>query len=190
MAKSTDLTVEKRDFSRNPRQLRAEGKVPATVYGHNFDSISIQLDLKTFIGAYKGDKTAILELKCDSNSYSTLVKNVQSNATTDEIYNIEFYQVKTGEKLKVSVPVVLVGESPAVKAGGILRSQHDEIEIECVPKNIPSSIKVDISGLVNLEDSITVGDVKYPEGITPVTASGTPIVKIIAPAGAAATPAS
>ncbi|HBH18739.1 MAG TPA: 50S ribosomal protein L25, partial [Cyanobacteria bacterium UBA9579] len=152
-----------------------------------FDSVSLQLDEKAFSMAYKGDKTVILELKGDGDTYNALVKHVQSNAITDEIYNIEFYNVKTGEKLKVSVPVAIVGESPAVKAGGILRTPQSEIEIECLPKDIPSVIEVSISGLENLEDTITVGDIKYPAGITPVSAEGILIVKVSSPtAGAAA----
>ncbi|OGI21011.1 MAG: hypothetical protein A2287_06220 [Candidatus Melainabacteria bacterium RIFOXYA12_FULL_32_12] len=188
MAKNFNLTVGKRDFSKKPRQLRAEGKVTATIYGHNFSPISIQLDAKAFRSAYKADKNAIMQLKYDNDTYSALVKNVQYGLTTDEIFNIEFYRIKTDEKVKVSAPVNIVGESPAVKAGGTLWNPQTEIEIECLPTDIPRSIDVDISGLENFEDLITVRDIKYPAGISPVTSPETMIVKINAPTGVIESP--
>lgn len=183
MAKNTNLTVEKRDFSVSPKQLRAEGKVTATIYGHNFDAVSIQLDAKTFLSVCGKDKTSVFELKNGKETYNVLVKNVQYHSTKDQVLNIEFYMIKTDEKLKVSVPVAIVGESPAVKAGGKLWNPLAEIDVECLPKNIPSKIEVNISCLKNIDETITVGDVKYPSGVSPISAMDTLVVRVNNPAG-------
>lgn len=186
MSKNTDLTVEKRDFSKKAKQLRAEGKVPATIYGHGFEAISIQLSAKAFQQAYKGDKTAILELKSGKETYSVMAKNIQQQATQDEILNIEFYKINADEKLKVQVPVEIVGVSPAVKAGGTLWNPLTEIEVECLPKNIPSSIKVDVSKLENLDESLNIGDIDFPQGVTPAMSEDTMVLRVNSTASAEA----
>jgi large subunit ribosomal protein L25 len=184
MSKSTNIKAESRDLSLSGKQLRAAGKIPATIYGHGFDSVSIQIDLKAFLNAYKGDKTSIYELSVDKESYSALVKNVQANSVNDNILNIEFYRIKTDEKLKIAVPVVIVGEPKVAKSDGILWNPLSEIEVECLPMNIPTNIQVDVSGLENLDDAITVGDIKLPTGVTAISAVDTLVARINAVAEA------
>lgn len=181
MTKDASIKIEKRDFSIKPGQLRASGKFPATIYGHGFDSISVQLDTKAFQKAFRGDKTALLELKLDKNIYPVLVKNIQYHGTANVILGVEFYRIKTDEKVKIKIPVLLSGISPAVKAGGTLWNPTDEIEVECLPDNIPANIEIDISKLENFEDSVSVGDIKYPKGVTPIAAIDSVVVKINAP---------
>jgi len=179
---NTKIKMSKRDFSKNPRRLRAEGKIPATIYGHNFDSISVEVDAKSFTLAFKADKTSILELVSDKETYSVLVKNAHQHPTKDDVLNIEFYRVKTDEKLKVNVPIVFINEAPGVKTeGGVLLHNIDDIDVECLPKDIPHKIEIDLSVLEKLEDTITIADLKLPKGVTALQTQDTVLVKVTSP---------
>jgi len=178
MAKRVSIPIEKRDFSVNAKKLRASGKIPATIYGHGFDSLSVQIDARSFMNIFKRDKTAIFDLKSGKNTYNALAKEVQYSNSGDEVYNIEFHKIITDEKVKIMVPVEIVGESPAVRAGGVLWNPITEIEIECLPNDIPASIKVDISDLKNIEDTIRVEEIKYPAGVHAASGQESIVVKI------------
>lgn len=82
--------VEKKDESLNPRQLRAEGKLPATIYGKGVESISVQIDAHSFGIAYRDNKDATYELKLDDKTYNVVVQNVQKNYATNDLLNVEF----------------------------------------------------------------------------------------------------
>lgn len=181
MAKTNPIKAEKRDFSKSPKQLRANGIVPATVYGPDYHPNSIQMDAKSFKNVFRSDKITLLELKLGQDSLRVLPKNVQHDPKSGSLLNIEFYKVKSDEKVRIAVPITLENQSPAVKMGGKLWNPIGEIEIECMPDNMPDSIIVDISRLTNLEDSLTVGEVNYPEGVTPVFALDSIVVKVNAP---------
>ncbi len=177
----TLINTEKKDSSLNPRQIRQKGLVPATIYGKGMESVSIQLDVKEFIAAYKKDKNAIFELKMDKTTYSAIVKKVQIEAISDKVLNIEFQSIKADQKVKITVTVETIGDSPAVKAGGKLIINTSKIEIECLPSNIPSAIKVDISKLVNYEEVITIKQIEFPKDIQPLGNLEDIVVKIAAP---------
>ena len=180
MSKS-QLTAKTRNNSLNPRQLRSSGKLPATLYGKGMDSVSLELDSKEFATTYKKDKNAIFELKVDKEIYSTIVKKVQVKAINDNLLNVEFQHIRADEAIRITVAIKFVGESPAVKAGGDLITNITEMEVECLPADIPSAIEIDLSKLKNLEDTITVADVSYPKGVKPIENSKTFIVKVATP---------
>jgi len=175
------INAMKRDTTLNPRQVRAEGLVTATIYGSGMDSISIQLNVKEFMAAYKKDKNAIFELKMETDAHKAIVKKVQIDPVSDKVLNIEFQRIKADQKVKVIVPFETFGESAALKAGGSLISNISVVEVECLPSNIPSTIKVDISKLVNYEDSLTIQQIEFPEGVQPVGNTETIAVKVAAP---------
>lgn len=178
---NSQLQAKKRNNSINPRQLRSSGKLPATLYGKEMESISIELDTKDFIATYKKDKFAVFELNVDNKNYSAVVKKVQIKPTTDAYLNVEFQHVKADVAIKMTVPVKIVGKSPAVKSGGDLVVNFSEMEIECLPANIPHSIDVDITVLVEYEDSITVSDVVYPKGVKSLETPDALVVKVSTP---------
>lgn len=84
------IEVEEKDTTKNPRQLRAAGKLPATIYGKGMDSISVQLDAHNFIHTYKNNKEATYELSLSGKKYNTVVQNVQKNYATNQELNVEF----------------------------------------------------------------------------------------------------
>jgi len=175
------INVMKRDSSLNPRQVRAIGLVPATIYGGGMDSISIQLNVKEFMAAYRKDKNAIFELKTEEEAYKSVVKKVQIDHVNDKVLHIEFQKIKSDQKVKMVIPFETVGDSAAIKAGGSLVSNISVIEVECLPSNIPSSIKIDLSKLENYEDTLTVQQIEFPEGVQPLGNLETIAVKVVAP---------
>jgi len=183
MAKSS-LTAQTRKDSKNPRELRRSGKVPATLYGKGMESLSLELDAKEFFNTYKKDKNAIFSLNIDKENFDSVVKKVQMKSMKNDILNVEFQQIRSDAKLKMVIPVEIIGESPAVKAGGTLTANLTKIEVECLPADIPSLIQIDISGFENFEDSITVGEVSYPEGVQPTLNAESVVIKVSAPAAA------
>lgn len=175
------INAKKRDNSLNPRQIRAVGLIPATIYGSGMDSISIQLDVKEFMAAYRKDKNAIFELKMEKEAHKAIVKKVQIDPVSDKVLNAEFQRIKSDQKVKVVVPFETFGDSAALKAGGILILNISVVEVECLPSDIPATIKVDISTLENYEDSITVQQIAFPKGVQPIGNLETIAVKVAAP---------
>lgn len=170
MSNVISLDIEKRDENLNPRQLRSAGKVPATIYGADFEATSIQLDCKSFRSVFAGNKNALYELKEGKTVLKAIVKKAQTNANTRELLNIEFQRVQDDKKVRVKAPTTIVGASEAVKAGALLSTPVTEITVECLPKDIPSVIKVDITKIVSFDDRVSVSEVTFPEGVTPVSA--------------------
>lgn len=179
--KIVNLEISERDMSINPRMLRRNGKIPATVYGRGLDSFSVEVDKKIFTHLYYTKKPHLVNLMSNDNKLSALLKNVHVDPRTSEVLNIEFLQVKDDEKVTLSIPLVLENESPAVKKGGILWQLLDEIEIECLPRNIPDKLVYDISRLEDLDISITLADLEYPEGVSPAMSPDKAILKISSP---------
>ena len=90
MTATISMDIEKRDESMNPRQLRAAGKLPGTIYGKGMDSISVQLDKRQFVNTYKNNKDAIYELKINGKTYKTVVQDVQKEYKTMDDMNVQF----------------------------------------------------------------------------------------------------
>ncbi len=181
MAKNTFIAQERND-SLNPRQLRSSGKLPATLYGKDSESLSLELDTREFINAYKKDKNAIFTIKVGKESFDSVIKKVQIKTVKDDILNVEFQKIRSDAKIKMIIPVEVTGESPAVKAGGNLITNLTEIEVECLPANIPSVIQIDISHIENMDEAISLSDVKFPEGVEPTGSPDTAVLRVSSPA--------
>src|SRR3989338_3213875 len=120
MAKALTIKAKNRE-SKKPNALRREGYVPATVYGHGFSSQSVQVNAKDFSKIPHKAYSHINELELEgSERFPVLIRNVQVDPVRDNFLNIEFYKIKSDEKIKVRVPLNYTGHSPAVVAGGIL----------------------------------------------------------------------
>lgn len=165
-----ELTAETRIDEIAARDVRAKGLIPAVLYGHKVPVVNIAVPLMAFDKLYRagGSESTIIDLQVggESTPRTVLIKDVQFDPATDKYLHIDFYQVKSDEKLKTTVPLKFVGESLAVRdLEGILITNKDEIEVECFPKDLPREIEVDISQLINLDDSIAVKDIIVPKGV-------------------------
>lgn len=156
------LDAKKREIvGKQVKKLRRQGRLPAVVYSKKIGSVPISLDQKAFLKTYKeAGESTLIDLKIeDGKTYKTLVSEIQIDPVSDKILHANLQQIDLKEKLTTAVPIETVGESPAVKSGvGILLTLMDEIEIECLPTDLPSEIKVDISNLKEIGQGIQVKD--------------------------------
>lgn len=180
--KKITLKVDKRTVvGKKVKKLRREGILPATIYGKDIKSVSVQVPLKEFEKTYKEvGETGLVELSLDSEkTRPVLIKNVQLEPRMSMPLHADFYQVNLTEKIKANIPVEAVGEPKAVLDKiGLLEVPMFEVEVEALPADLPEKIEVDVANLSNIDDQITVGDVKAPSGVTILTDAGQILFKI------------
>jgi large subunit ribosomal protein L25 len=149
------------------RTLRRQGYIPAVIYGHGEETRSCQVEWKSLekllaTGAYE---STIIDLKLDDGETpSVLIREVQLHPYRYEVLHVDFLAVRKGEKVKLAVPIRLVGVAPGVKEGGIMEHLRHEVEIRCIPSKIPEALEVDISEL-GIGDSVDVGDIVAPADV-------------------------
>ena len=165
-----ELHAEKRTITgKKVRRLRREGWVPAVVYGPGVESRSLQVRRREAEAVLAGAGTSQLVsvlVSGEKSPFHTLVREVQRDPISREVLHIDFYQVEMGKPITVDVPLVLVGESPVVERGlGILLQQRETIEIECLPKDLVEAVEVDLTGLTEVGQEITVADLAIPANI-------------------------
>jgi large subunit ribosomal protein L25 len=178
-----ELTAHNRDLmGKKVRFLRRKGITPVSLYGHGIESTSLQIETPALKKALaQAGKTSIIYLKVGSakRQHMAIVRGIQRDPVKGELLHVDFYQVRMDQKLKIQVPLVLMGKAPAVKElGGILVQEMNSVEVECLPANMCHSIELDISNLVNLDQALHVKDLKVGEGITIVTGPEKVVAKI------------
>jgi len=164
-----EVVLTKRDVTTPAKALREKGLLPAVLYGKEINPVSLLISFDVFEKLYKeaGETTIInLTIEGDSQEHAVLIKDTQLNPITGKCLHVDFYQIKRGEKLHATIPLNFAGEPPAVKDfGGILITNKNEIEVECLPKDLPKEIVVDLSGLKEIDASIVIKDLKIPTGV-------------------------
>jgi large subunit ribosomal protein L25 len=182
---SFKIKAEKRGtFGKNAsRRLRREGMIPAVLYGGDRTNVPLILkkkDIFTVLMSESGERT-IFQISYDSELKNVMIKELQRNPVTDEVLHADFIQIAMDRAIRISVPVVTVGEAVGVKTeGGFVDLITREVEIECLPKNIPERMEIDISNL-HLRQSLKVGDLTAPEGVKLISQPDTLLVLIEAP---------
>jgi large subunit ribosomal protein L25 len=150
------------------RRLRRAGRIPAIVYGHR-DPVAISLDAHEFEQQIKAPtESQIIRLTVDGESYDVLLKDYDQDILTGRFQHIDFYEIEQGKVLRTHVAIHLEGSAIGAREGGILEQLLHELDIECLPKDIPSSIRVDISHL-EVGHSIHVADLVVPDEVKVLT---------------------
>lgn len=181
------LKLEARDNTK-ANELRRIGKIPATIYGPEAKSTSVQVCENEFLRLPNAAYSHIIELETPEGSINALIRNVQRKATTHKVLNIEFYRVASGRKLTITVPLKFIGTSPAVQMGGILMEMFQTADIECVPSAIPDFIEVDLSTIEAIDAGIHFSDLTLPADVKVLNPMEELVARVIAKKGAA-TPA-
>ena len=147
------------------RRLRKEGMIPAVIYGHN-EPVSISIESREFEKKFHTvSENTIITISVDNEkSYDVLVKDYQEDIIKSAITHIDFYEIERGKLLRTHVPVHLNGVPHGVREGGIVETALHEVEIECLPKDIPEIFNLDISEL-QVGDSLHVSDIAAAEGV-------------------------
>ncbi|NTU72893.1 50S ribosomal protein L25 [Candidatus Roizmanbacteria bacterium] len=143
------------------RRLRKEGTIPANVFGDGMKATSILVNAKEFAPIYKQVKeTGIVYLNLEKDAIPTLIKDIQRHPVSNDILHIDFRKVNLKQKIETIVPIMIVGESTAIaQLSGILLTQADHLNVECLPENIPANIEIDISSITELGQEIKVSDI-------------------------------
>ena len=145
-------------------RLRGEGKIPAVIYGHTTPT-SITVDAREFRNAFKRiTENTIVELHMPGGVHEVLVKDYQKDNLTGQILHVDFYEFEKGKALRTRVPIRLIGNPIGVKEGGILESLLHVLEVECLPKDLPEELTLDINEL-GLDRALHVKDLILPEGV-------------------------
>lgn len=162
-----ELNAELRSITGSKvRQLRASGFVPAVLYGKGQEPISLQVPQKDFNKTFRSaGESTLVYVSVDGQSYPTIIHDIARDPGSDAIIHADFYKVNLSEKIKTNVPVVFVGESAAVKEGGILIRNVNELEVEALPQDLPHEISVDISGLAAFGDNVLLKDIKVGDKV-------------------------
>jgi large subunit ribosomal protein L25 len=183
----SDITVEAklrtRTGSADSRRLRRQGMIPATVYGDKKDPLSVAVDAKQLTLILRSDSghNTIFKLQPpDQDAAIVMIKDWQIDPVKGKLMHADFYRISLTDKQRVSVPLELVGEPEGVKLdGGILDHPLREIELECLPADIPESIEIDVSAL-KVGDHIMARDIKVADNIRILTNPDQVIAAVLA----------
>ncbi len=165
MAETTKLAAHKRDGrgTRKARKLRQQGQVPAVIYGHGEGTVSIAVPRDDFAAVLRHGQR-IVDLQTDGATQKTLIKDIQYDALGQEILHVDFARISEDERITVEVAVELRGTAPGATAGGVLEQVLHTLEIECLPGDVPESIRVNL-GELQVGQAIQVKDLKLPAGV-------------------------
>jgi large subunit ribosomal protein L25 len=169
--KTIELTVERRETrgKNAARQTRAAGKIPAVVYGAGRDTVPITVNARDLSDAFRGgageNAIFLLKLQGSDQSRHAMIRDLQRDPLSRRAVHLDFVRVLMDTKIRVRVPVEVVGVAKGVKTeGGILDFVTREIEIECLPGNIPEHLPIDVTEL-SIGDALRISDVPIPEGV-------------------------
>jgi large subunit ribosomal protein L25 len=165
------------------RRLRADGKVPGVLYGHGVEPVAISLssqDLLHFFHASHG-AAMVVDLEIDGTVHLAIPREIQRDHLRGRYVHIDFLEVRRDEKVKMSVEIHETGEAPGVKTGGVIEHHLREVEIECLPGDVPEQITADVSEL-ELGDMLRLADISAPSGVTFLTDLTTPVISVVTPA--------
>lgn len=180
-----ELNVTKREIlGKKVRFLRRQGITPVHLFGHGIESQALQCDTARLQQVLaEAGKTKLINFKIDGEkkARSVIVREVEIELPRRGLVHVDFYQVRKAEEMKVEVPVVLVGEAPALKLReNTLLQELDTLSVECLPANIPASVELDISSLTESEQVLRVKDIELEKGVTVLNDPEVVVAKISA----------
>ena len=185
MDKDTTVSAQVREKTGTSvaRKLRREGWVPAVINNVDGNARSIQInrhDFELLLHHHSGESLVLDVQIGEEEPRKTILKEVQHDPVSGAVLHADFKEILMTEKLRVTIPIELVGDAPGVEAGGILEHLIRELEIECLPIDIVDSINVDVSHL-NIGDSLTVGELNIDPKLTVLTPPTVAVASLAAP---------
>ncbi|HEY6199625.1 MAG TPA: 50S ribosomal protein L25 [Candidatus Binatia bacterium] len=183
---TVEIKIEPResDGKGRARRARREGKLPGVFYGPKSAAVPLELDRKEFVTRVAHlEGSHLIRIKSGSPALAdkvALVKELQYHPVTGEVIHADFYEVDLTEKIRVKVPLHFVGKAAGVVRGGILQPIVREIDVECLPMDIPEFFDVEVSAL-DIGDSLHVTELTMPEGVTAASESDLTLVTVVPP---------
>jgi len=179
MARAKLKLEERKILGKKVKKLRREGILPTNVYGKDMKSKSAQVPLADFLKVYKEEgETGLIDVEIGKEAIPVLIHNVQTNYKHEPLH-ADFFKVNLKEKVKTMVPIELTGEPRAVvDKVGLLMAILNDLEVEALPTDLPEKIEVDVASLANVDEQITVADLKLPTGVETLTDPNQVVAKI------------
>lgn len=177
MSDNTDLVAEFREDQGKgaSRRLRKEGRVPAILYGGGREPRAISLQQNKLLRALQEESfySSVLNIMVGDKNQEAILKDVQRHPAKPLILHVDLQRIVAGEEIRMNVPLHFIGEdiAPGVKQdGGVLSHLISDVEITCLPKNLPEYLEIDVSGM-QMDDILHLTDIKLPEGVEMVDLS-------------------
>lgn len=181
----TTLKVQKRDKTgKHAKLLREDGLVPAVMYGHGIENVNLVVDLRDLNKVYaQSGESSIIQLDIDGGEKAdVLIYDTQIDPLSDVFTHIDFFKVKMDEEIESEIPLIFVGEPPAVKElGGTLVKNIDHVTVKCLPGDLPSNIEVNTETLATFDDYVKVIDLKVSDKVKIMGEEGTIVASVSAP---------
>ena len=171
-------------LGKNVSQLRRKGTLPAVVYGAGSDSRTIEMDAHEFELLHRtAGRNAVVDLHIDgSRPQPVMLHSIQEHPVSRKPLHVDFLAVNMEEERTIDVPIQIVGESEAIdKMGGVLLHLKDNVMVRAKPDDIPSSVELDITSLVDFEHVLHASDLRIPPGVTLMTDESEPLARVQAP---------
>jgi large subunit ribosomal protein L25 len=180
-----ELQANNRDIlGKGVRFLRRQGITPVHLFGHDLKSLALQCQtakLERSLAEAGEIRLVTLKVRDEKKVRPVLVREVQRESLTSKLLHVDFYQVKMDEKVEVEIPIVLVGEAPALEAkGNRLLRELDTLTVECLPSKIPTSLEVNVGSLTEAGQAVRVKDIAVDSDITVLSGPEQVVVTVIA----------
>ena len=181
MAESLKVESRKDRGTRNSRRLRRSGAIPAVLYGHGQESVSIAVPRDAFDISGPRHGSRLVGAAASAVSESALIRDLQWDVYGTAVLHIDFARVSADERIEVTVPVELRGQSPGVRSGGVVQHLVHEAKIECLATAIPEKLQVNINHL-ELLGTIAFSQIELPQGVTLLSDAEEIVVQCVEPA--------
>lgn len=184
MTENIKLDVSYRDITgKKIKTLRRTGAIPGIIYGHGFENIPVSVPEKQFMKVYREVGTSsIITIVVGNEKYDVLIYEVEQDPVSDAFRHVDFLRIRQDEKITTNIPVNVIGECSIVKElSGVLLTELDEIEIRCLPHDLPSHVEVDVSVITEFNEPLHVKDIKIPATIEVLTDKESVVVTVAPP---------
>ncbi len=184
MAQTLSLVAQSRDTAKTPRALRREGMVPGVLYGNKFAPVSLQFAepaLRRMLNTVGTTRLFSLTVPDADMLETVLVRDVQRDPVSGSLVHVDLYRIVADQPITTVVPLLMHGEAPVVEEGGVVNTLLNELEISCLPADLPEHIIVDLSVLTEMDSAIYVRDLTIPDGVTVLVDPDTAVVRVVAP---------
>jgi large subunit ribosomal protein L25 len=183
---TVELACEKRELKpkRAVNRVRREGRVPAVIYGAKSVATAVAVPgVELLTRVRSAAKQRLIRLKSTASELDgrhVILKDIQRTAVDGKILHVDFYEVDLTKPLRVSVPLRFTGRAVGVADGGILQPLEREVEVECLPLEIPEAVEVDVSGL-GIHDVMHISALTFAANLRPIFDSDFPVVTVLPP---------
>lgn len=180
---SYTIAAQPRDAQMTTKALRRSGFVPCVIYGRGFEAASIQVQYPQLarLVSRAGSSLVSVNVEGDDAPYDTLIREVQRDPVYAHILHVDFLVVQANQVIRNVIPIIQHGTAPVEQRGGVVIQLLEHLEIECLPKDMPHSILIDVSKLETFNSHLTVADCIIPEFVTVLSPRDAEVVHAMAP---------